>query len=158
MSEDLIINSQLSKKERYELLLPQVEALISGEKNRLANQANLCAAIKESFRFLWIGFYHVDKEELVLGTFQGPVACTRIKKGRGVCGTSWEKGETIIVDDVELFPGHISCNSKSRSEIVIPIFNKEKKVISVFDIDHTEKGFFDEIDQIYLERMVALID
>ncbi len=157
MSEDLLINKKLSKKEQYEQLIPQVKALIKGEVNSLANQANLCAAIKETFGFLWIGFYHVIEGELVLGTFQGPIACTRIKKGKGVCGTSWEKKEIIIVEDVSLYPGHISCSSTSRSEIVIPIIDDKKEVISVLDIDHSELNTFDDIDAYYLQLLVDLL-
>lgn len=157
MPENLLIDKHIRKKERYEQLLPQVKALISGENNQLANQSNLCAAIKEAFDFLWIGFYHVIEDELVLGTFQGPIACTRIKKGTGVCGSSWEKKEIIIVDDVSLFPGHISCSSESKSEIVIPLISNEKEVISVFDIDHNEVNTFDEIDAHYLQLLVEMI-
>lgn len=158
MSEDLVINKKLGKKESYELLLPQVKALVSGEENTLANQANLCAAIKETFDFLWVGFYHVDGEELVLGTFQGPVACTRIKKGKGVCGSAWLNKESLIVNDVDAFPGHISCNSQSKSEIVIPIHDKNGEVVSVFDVDHTALNFFDDTDLTYLKTLLALIN
>jgi len=157
MSEDLLINKKHSKKEQYEQLIPQVKALIEGEVNSLANRANLCAAIKETFGFLWVGFYHVIESELVLGTFQGPIACTRIKKGKGVCGTSWEKKEVIIVKDVSLFPGHISCSSESRSEIVIPVIDDKKEVISVLDIDHSELNTFDDIDAYYLQLLVDLL-
>lgn len=158
MSEDLIIDKKASKKDRYEQLLPQLKSLIEGESNRLANQANFCAAIKEAFDFLWIGFYHVIDDELVLGTFQGPVACTRIKKGRGVCGSAWEKKEAIIVDDVDAFPGHIACSSASRSEIVIPVFDKEGNVQAVLDVDDKELSHFDEIDREYLIRLLSLLD
>ena len=157
MSEDLIIDRKASKKERYEQLIPQMESLILGESNALANQSNFCAAIKQVFNFLWVGFYHVIDDELVLGTFQGPIACTRIKKGRGVCGTAWEKKEVIIVDDVDLFPGHIACSSDSKSEIVLPIFNKSGDVIAILDVDHSELKTFDEIDQTYLNRLLALL-
>jgi len=157
MSEDLIIDRNASKKERYEQLIPQMESLISGESNSLANHSNFCAALKQTFNFLWVGFYHVIDDELVLGTFQGPIACTRIKKGRGVCGTAWEKKEVIIVDDVDLFPGHISCSSDSRSEIVLPLFDKNGEVIAILDVDHSELKTFDEIDHLYLNRLLALL-
>jgi len=158
MSEDLIIDKKASKKDRYEQLLPQLKSLIEGESNLLANQANFCAAIKEAFDFLWIGFYHVIDDELVLGTFQGPVACTRIKKGRGVCGSAWEKREAIIVEDVDAFPGHIACSSASKSEIVIPIFDKEGNVEAVFDVDDSELNRFDEIDKEFLTSMLSLLE
>lgn len=157
MAEDLIIDKDLGKEQSYKQLIPQLEGLFKGETNSLANQANFCAAIKETFNFLWIGFYHVIDEELVLGTFQGPVACTRIQKGRGVCGNAWLKKESIIVKDVDQFPGHISCSSSSKSEIVIPIFNKENTVISILDIDHSELNTFDEIDKLYLEKILDLL-
>ena len=157
MSEDLLINKKLGKKEKYELLIPQVKALVYGEDNTLANQSNLCAAIKETFGFLWIGFYHVIDNELVLGTFQGPIACTRIKRGKGVCGTAWDKNEVIMVDDVSLFPEHISCSSSSRSEIVIPLVNAKNEVISIFDIDHSELSTFDDVDAHYLQLLLDLL-
>ena len=158
MSEDLIVDKKASKKVRYEQLFPQLKSLIEGENNRLANQANFCAALKQTFDFLWIGFYHVIGDELVLGTFQGPIACTRIKKGRGVCGSAWENKETIIVKDVDAFPGHIACSSASRSEIVIPIFDKEGKVEAVLDVDDSELSRFDEIDKKYLTRLLSLLE
>jgi len=157
MSEELLINKKLSKKEQYEQLVPQVKALIGGEVNTLANQANLCAAIKETFDYLWVGFYHVIENELVLGTFQGPIACTRIKRGKGVCGTAWDKNEIIIVEDVSIFPGHISCSSSSKSEIVIPLTNTRNEVIAVLDIDHSELNTFGDIDAHYLQILVDLL-
>ncbi|MFT4536938.1 MAG: L-methionine (R)-S-oxide reductase [Saprospiraceae bacterium] len=156
MAEDLTIITG-TKKEQYQQLIPQIKALISGEPDLIANLANISAALKEQFDWLWIGFFIVKEGELVLGPFQGPVACTRIKKGRGVCGTAWAERRTIIVPDVDLFPGHISCNSRSKSEIVIPII-KGNEVIGVFDADSAELSTFDEIDQHYLEEIVALID
>ena len=157
MSEDLFIDKSLLKEDRYKQIIPQVKALIKGEENALANQANLCAALKEAFDFLWVGFYHVIGDELVLGNFQGPVACTRIQKGKGVCGNAWENKEVIIVPDVDLFPGHISCSSLSKSEIVIPIFDSNKKVIALLDIDHNSINAFDELDQKYLQELLYLI-
>jgi L-methionine (R)-S-oxide reductase len=155
MAEDLTI-AQGDKKAQYESLLPQIQALITGEPNLIANLANIAAALKEQFNWFWVGFYWVIDDELVLGPFQGPVACTRIKKGRGVCGSAWEKAATIIVDDVEKFPGHIACSSLSKSEIVVPVF-KEGKIIGVLDVDSSELSQFDTTDQVYLEKIVALI-
>ena len=155
MAEDLTI-TQGDKKAQYESLLPQIQALLNGEPNLIANLANIAAALKEQFNWFWVGFYWIIEEELVLGPFQGPVACTRIKKGRGVCGTTWEKEATIIVDDVEKFPGHIACSSSSKSEIVIPVF-KQGKIVGVLDVDSSELAQFDTIDQFYLEQIVAMI-
>ena len=155
MAEDLHI-IQGDKKTQYETLIPQIQGLLSGETNLVANLANIAAALKEQFNWFWVGFYCVIEDELVLGPFQGPVACTRIKKGRGVCGTCWEREATVIVDDVEKFPGHIACSSLSKSEIVVPFF-KDGKVIGVLDVDSSELSQFDAIDQIYLEKIVALI-
>ena len=155
MAEDLTI-AQGDKKAQYESLLPQIEGLVTGEPNLIANLANIAAALKEQFNWFWVGFYWVIDDELVLGPFQGPVACTRIKKGRGVCGSAWEKASTIIVEDVEKFPGHIACSSLSKSEIVVPVF-KEGKIIGVLDVDSRELSQFDTTDQVYLEQIVALI-
>ena len=155
MAEDLHI-IQGDKKTQYETLIPQIQGLLTGETNLVANLANVAAALKEQFNWLWVGFYWVIEDELVLGPFQGPVACTRIKKGRGVCGTSWEKEQTIIVDDVEKFPGHIACSSVSKSEIVIPVFHAGK-VLGVLDVDSSELAQFDSIDQLYLEKIVGII-
>jgi L-methionine (R)-S-oxide reductase len=145
-----------SKQEQYESLLPQIEALVTYEKDLIANLANITAALKQQFGWLWTGFYLVKENELVLGPFQGPIACTRIQKGKGVCGSSWAKGETLIVPDVEQFPGHIACSSLSRSEIVIPVF-KHNEVVAVLDVDSEALDQFDETDKIFLERIVSLI-
>lgn len=155
MSEDLNIQTG-TKEEQYESLLPQIEGLLQGETNLIANLANISAALKEQFQFWWVGFYWVQDDELVLGPFQGPIACTRIKKGRGVCGGAWEKGETLIVQDVEKFPGHIACSSASKSEIVVPIYHDEK-VVGVLDVDSEHLSHFDEIDKRYLEKIVRFI-
>ena len=156
MAEDLVI-SKGTKKEQYELLLPQIQALLHGEPDLVANLANIAAALKEQFGWLWIGFYLVKDDELVLGPFQGPVACTRIRKGRGVCGTSWAEQKTLIVADVEKFPGHIACSSLSRSEIVVPLL-KNNKVWGVLDADSRELSEFDATDAHYLEQIVAMLD
>ncbi len=153
MAEDLEIHSG-TKQEQYEFLLPQIKALIEGEPDIIANMANIAAALKEQFRWLWVGFYKVSDDELVLAPFQGPVACTRIKKGRGVCGASWQQGKTLIVPDVEKFPGHIACSSLSRSEIVVPLVNEEK-VWAVLDVDSENLNFFDRTDQQYLEELIS---
>jgi GAF domain-containing protein len=156
MSEDLNI-IQGTKEEQYEALLPQLKGLLEGETDLVANLANVCAALKEQFNWLWIGFYLVKNEELVVGPFQGPVACTRIKKGRGVCGTSWAEKKTIIVEDVVKFPGHIACSSLSKSEIVIPVY-KDDEVIGVLDVDSETLNNFDATDEKYLTQTIALID
>ena len=155
MAEDLNI-AKGDKKTQYESLLPQIEALLTGEPNLVANLANIAAALKEQFNWFWVGFYWIIEDELVLGPFQGPVACTRIKKGRGVCGAAWERSATIIVDDVEKFPGHIACSSLSKSEIVIPVF-KDGKILGVLDVDSSELAAFDATDKVYLEKIVAMI-
>ena len=155
MSEDLTI-IQGSKEEQYKTILPQINALIDGEPDLIANLANICGALKEQFNWLWVGFYLVKNEELVLGPFQGLVACTRIKKGRGVCGSSWQQMQTLIVPDVEKFPGHIACNSASKSEIVIPIIRNEV-VVAVLDVDSNELNHFDETDKKYLEEIISII-
>ncbi len=156
MAEDLLI-SKGSKEEQYSALLPQIKGLLEGEPDLIANLANVAGALKEQFDWLWIGFYLVKGDELVLGPFQGPVACTRIKKGRGVCGAAWEKATTLIVDDVEKFPGHIACSSLSRSEIVIPLF-KDGNVAAVLDVDSVQLADFDETDRKYLEEVVKMIE
>lgn len=156
MSEDLKI-VRGSKEEQYRSLLPQISALLEGEHDQIANMANMCAALKEQFNFFWVGFYMVKGDELVLGPFQGPVACTRIKKGKGVCGSSWAKKQTLIVPDVEEFPGHIACSAASKSEIVIPIIRNEK-VIGVLDVDSAELNSFDETDAAYLAKIIDLIE
>lgn len=153
MAEDLTI-IEGTKAEIYESLIPQIAALIDREQDIIANLANISAALKEQFGWLWVGFYLVKNEELVLGPFQGPVACTRIRKGRGVCGTAWQIGQTLIVPDVEKFPGHITCSSLSRSEIVVPII-QDNEVMGVLDVDSKSIDLFDEIDKKYLEEIVS---
>lgn len=156
MAESLIILGN-SKEELYQNLFPQIKAIIEDENDIIANMANISACLYETFRFWWVGFYRVvSDEELVLGPFQGPVACTRIRKGRGVCGTSWQKEETIIVPDVDKFPGHIACSSASRSEIVVPVFHDDT-VTAVLDIDSDLLDAFDDCDKLWLERIVSLL-
>ena len=155
MAEDLTITKG-SKEEQYINLLPQIIGLLDGETDLVANLANIAGALKEQFGFFWVGFYLVKGEELVLGPFQGPVACTRIKKGRGVCGTAWDKSETIIVADVEKFPGHIACSSLSKSEIVLPLIHL-KNVLGVLDVDSEELNSFDHVDAKYLQEIIDLI-
>jgi GAF domain-containing protein len=155
MAEDLHINRG-SKEEQYLSLIPQIKGLLDGEPDLVANLANIAAALKEQFGFFWVGFYLVKEDELVLGPFQGPVACTRIKKGRGVCGTSWSQAKTTIVPDVEKFPGHIACSSISKSEIVVPLF-KKNAVWGVLDVDSDQYNSFDETDAKFLEEIVSLI-
>ena len=155
MPEDLQIATG-TKEEQYQTLLPQIKALIEGEPDLIANLANVCAAFKEQFNWWWVGFYLVKEDELVLGPFQGPVACTRIKKGRGVCGTAWLRKQTLIVPDVEQFPGHIACSSASRSEIVVPVIQNDE-VLAVLDVDSEHPNHFDETDKQFLEEIVALI-
>lgn len=155
MAEDLEIIKG-TKEEQYESLLPQIRGLLEGETDEIANLANVAAALKEQFGWLWVGFYLVKGEQLVLGPFQGPVACTRINPGRGVCGTSWKEARTLIVPDVEKFPGHIACSSLSRSEIVVPLF-RNGQVIGVLDADSAELSQFDETDRRFLEEIVSLL-
>lgn len=157
MAEELIISDSTTKDERYKTLIPQIEGLVSGEGNLIANMANVAAALKETFGFFWVGFYLVENEELVLGPFQGPIACTRIAKGKGVCGTSWSRKETLLVPDVDVFPGHIACSSDSKSEIVIPGIDAKGEVVFVLDIDSDQLNDFDETDQNYLEQIIRLI-
>jgi L-methionine (R)-S-oxide reductase len=156
MAEDLSISTG-TKQEQYEALLPQIAGLLEGEPDLVANLANVAAALKEQFGWFWVGFYLVKGDELVLGPFQGPVACTRIKKGRGVCGSSWAQARTLIVADVEKFPGHIACSSLSRSEIVVPIL-RNGEVLGVLDVDSDQLDQFDEVDQKYLEQVISLIN
>lgn len=157
MAEDLHILENVSKAEKYEALLPQIQGLLFGENNLVANLANISAALREGMGFFWVGFYLIDSEkELVLGPFQGPVACTRIRKGKGVCGTSWEKEDVMIVPDVDQFPGHIACSSASKSEIVLPVFSKNR-IIGVLDVDSDVVNDFDETDKEWLEKILALI-
>ena len=155
MAEDLTI-IEGNKVDLYESLIPQINALVEGEPDLVANLANIAAALKEQFGWLWVGFYLVKNDELVLGPFQGPVACTRISKGRGVCGTAWQHAKTLIVPDVEKFPGHIACSSLSRSEIVVPLIHNNE-VMGVLDVDSSELNQFDETDKRYLEEIVGLI-
>jgi len=157
MAEDLIIIKTESKEQQYESLVPQIEALLTGEEDVIANLANVAAALKEQFGWLWAGFYLVKGDELVLGPFQGPVACTRIRKGKGVCGKAWEDAKTIIVEDVDLFPGHIACSSASRSEIVLPLF-KNGIVAAVLDVDSAELSQFDEVDERYLNEIISFVN
>jgi L-methionine (R)-S-oxide reductase len=155
MAEDLVL-TQGSRPEQYRNLIPQIKALLEGEPDPVANMANTAAALKEQFGWLWVGFYLVKGDELVLGPFQGPVACTRIRKGRGVCGTSWAEAKTLVVPDVEKFPGHIACSSLSKSEIVVPIL-RNGEVIGVLDADSTNLNEFDETDRQFLEEIVRLL-
>ena len=155
MAEDLQI-VQGTKEEAYGNLIPQIKGLLEGETDEVANLANVAAALKEQFKWFWVGFYMVKQDELVLGPFQGPVACTRIRKGRGVCGSSWAQAETLIVPDVEKFPGHIACSSLSKSEIVVPII-RNNEVIGVLDVDSEELDQFDETDKKYLEEIISLL-
>jgi L-methionine (R)-S-oxide reductase len=157
MAEDLTIIQTTNKTAQYQSLIPQIEALITGENHLIANLANISAALKEQFNWLWVGFYILKKDELVLGPFQGPVACTRIAKGKGVCGAAWDRAETLIVDNVDDFPGHIACSSLSRSEIVVPLFHKGE-VVGVLDVDSEHLAYFDETDKTFLEQLVELIN
>lgn len=155
MAEDLYISGG-TKEERYEALLPQLQGLLSGETDEVANLANVAAALKETFGFFWVGFYRVSGEELVLGPSR-PVACTRIRKGRGVCGTAWQEARTLVVPDVDAFPGHIACSSLSRSEIVVPLTGGAGEVWGVLDIDSSELNTFDEVDVRFLQEVCRLL-
>lgn len=155
MAEDLHV-VQGNKEEQYRSLIPQIKGLLDGEPDLVANLANVAAALKEQFGWFWVGFYLVKGEELVLGPFQGPIACTRIRKNKGVCGTSWAQATTLIVPDVEAFPGHIACSSLSKSEIVVPLI-RNNEVKAVLDVDSESLSHFNETDQRYLEEIVALI-
>lgn len=154
MAEDLSISTG-SKTEKYQTLLPQIKSLTEGEPDLIANLANVSAALKETFSFFWAGFYLVKEDEMVLGPFQGPIACTRIKKGRGVCGTAWAEAKTLVVPDVDAFPGHIACSSLSRSEIVVPLKRASGEVWGVLDIDSERLNAFDETDARFLEEICA---
>lgn len=156
MAEELVLQ-QGHKAEQYQSIIPQIQAIVEGESDVTANLANICAALKQQFDWLWIGFYLVKQNELVLGPFQGPIACTRIAKGRGVCGTAWEQQQVMIVPDVDQFPGHIACSSASRSEIVLPIM-KNGECIGVLDIDSEELNQFDEMDAEYLQQLMLMIE
>ena len=156
MAEDLEIITG-NKAEQYQSIIPQIKGLLEGEPDLVANMANVVAALKEQFGWLWVGFYVVKNDDLVLAPFQGPVACTRIKKGRGVCGSSWAQATTLIVPDVEKFPGHIACSSLSKSEIVVPII-RNNEVVAILDVDSNEYDQFDITDQQYLEEIISLIE
>ncbi len=156
MTDDLKLTAT-TKEEKYIELIPQIKALLDGETDAIANMANICAALKYGMNFFWVGFYLVKQNQLVLGPFQGPVACTRINSGKGVCGTSWLKKETIIVDDVEAFPGHIACSSLSKSEIVLPLLDQHNTVIGVLDVDSDTLNYFDNIDELYLTKIINLL-
>lgn len=155
MSENLIIKGN-TNAELYENLLPQIKSLVEVETDEVANMANISACLKDTFNFWWVGFYRVIGEELVLGPFQGPLACTRIRKGKGACGKAWQDATTVIVPDVDAFPGHIACSSLSRSEIVVPII-KKGEVTAVLDIDSEKLNTFDEVDKRYLESLVSFL-
>ncbi|GAA4379269.1 GAF domain-containing protein [Hymenobacter koreensis] len=156
MAEDLLIDRTLSKADQYRTILPQIEALTTGETDLVANLANTMAALKETFGFFWVGAYLVKNDELVLGPFQGPVACTRIRRGKGVCGGSWAEARTLLVPDVEQFPGHIACSSASKSEIVVPVL-KNGEVVMVLDVDSDQLDDFDATDQQYLEELALMM-
>ena len=155
MAEELILKEG-TREEQYLDLIPQIAALIDGETDLIANLSNICAALKQQFDWLWIGFYIVKEDQLVLGPFQGPIACTRIKKGKGVCGVAWEQMKTIIVQDVDKFPGHITCSSESKSEIVIPLI-RHNEVVAVLDIDHSVYATFDKTDELFLSEITSLV-
>jgi L-methionine (R)-S-oxide reductase len=157
MAEELIIPTSANKQERYDTLIPQLEALVAGEKDLIANLSNIAAALKQTMDFFWVGFYLVKEGQLVLGPFQGPIACTRIDYGKGVCGAAWKEKKTIVVPDVELFPGHIDCSSASRSEIVLPAF-QHGEVALVLDVDSDVVNDFDQTDARALEKIMRLIE
>src|SRR5690349_6369963 len=157
MAEELIISTSADKQERYNTLIPQIESLISEEPDFIANLSNIAAALKQTMDFFWVGFYLVKKEQLVLGPFQGPIACTRINFGKGVCGASWKEKKTILVPNVDEFPGHIACSSASKSEIVIPMFDSSGDVFGVLDVDSDKLNDFSETDSEGLERIVRMI-
>lgn len=156
MAEELILDLTLTKAEKYQQLLPQIEALTSGEPDLIANLANTMGALKQAFDFFWVGAYLVKGDELVLGPFQGPIACTRIRRGKGVCGASWAQAQTLLVPDVEQFPGHIACSSESKSEIVVPVL-KDGQVVMVLDVDSDQLNDFDQDDQQALEQLAQLM-
>lgn len=157
MAEELIIEASASKAQKYETLIPQIEALVTGEPDLIANLANIASALKYGMGFFWVGFYLVKEDQLVLGPFQGPIACTRIFRGKGVCGTSWDKGETVLVSNVDEFPGHIACSSDSKSEIVLPAF-KDGEVSMILDVDSDQLSDFDEVDREFLEKLMRIIE
>ena len=157
MAEELIVNNTATKEEKYQNLIPQIEALVTGEPDLTANLANIASALKYGMGFFWVGFYLVKDDELVLGPFQGPIACTRIRKGKGVCGTSWEKAETLLVPNVDEFPGHIACSSDSKSEIVLPAI-KNGEVALILDVDSDQLNDFDSVDQAHLEKLMRVVE
>lgn len=157
MAESIYLPENGTKTEIYEALLPQIETIVDTETDLIANLANISAVLHEAFRWWWVGFYWVKGEELVLAPFQGPIACTRIKFGKGVCGTAWKEAKSQLVPDVELFPGHIACSSASKSEIVVPIFDKNNKVVGVLDVDSERYDILDEVDVLYLEKIAKLV-
>lgn len=157
MAEELIIAQGTGKKDRYEALIPQIKGLVDGEPDLTANLANIAAALKQTFDFFWVGFYIVKDDQLVLGPFQGPIACTRIAFGKGVCGTAWKERKTLVVPNVDEFPGHIACNSASRSEIVLPAF-KNDNIFLVLDIDSDKLNDFDETDSAALDQIMRIIE
>jgi L-methionine (R)-S-oxide reductase len=157
MAEELIIASSVDKRERYETLIPQIEALVTGETDQVANFSNIVAALKQTMDFFWVGFYIVKNDQLVLGPFQGPIACTRIDFGKGVCGASWKQKKTILVPNVDEFPGHIACSSASKSEIVLPAF-RNGEVALVLDVDSDKLNDFDSVDQDALEQVMRIIE
>lgn len=156
MAENILFTPTADREIRYQELLPQIEALITGEKDEIANLANISAVLREAFAFFWVGFYLVKEGELVLGPFQGPLACTRIQKGKGVCGTAWQKAQTQLVPDVDAFPGHIACSSASRSEVVVPVLF-QGEVVMVLDVDSDKLDDFDQTDVVYLEKLAEMI-
>ena len=157
MAEELIISKSVNKKERYQTLLPQIKALVAGEPDQIAKLSNIAAALKQTMDFFWVGFYFVKENQVVLGPFQGPIACTRIDFGKGVCGAAWKEKRTIVVPDVEKFPGHIACNSASKSEIVLPAF-KNNEVALVLDVDSDTLNDFNSTDQLALEELMRIIE
>lgn len=157
MAENLILSVSTDKKDRYEVLIPQIASLVEGEKDVVANLSNVVAALRQAMGFFWVGFYLVKEDQLVLGPFQGPIACTRINFGKGVCGTSWKEKRTILVPNVEQFPGHIACSSDSKSEIVLPAF-RNNEVALVLDVDSDKLDDFDEIDALYLEKVMRIVE
>lgn len=157
MAEQLIIATSADKAERYKALIPQIESLVEGEKDVVANLSNTVAALRQTMNFFWVGFYIVKENQLVLGPFQGPIACTRINFGKGVCGASWKEKQTILVPDVEEFPGHIACSSDSKSEIVLPAF-KNNEVALVLDVDSDKLNDFDDTDRHYLEQVMRIVE
>lgn len=157
MAEELIVSASTDKKEKYETLLPQIEGLVTGEPDLIANLSNIAAALRQTMGFFWVGFYLVKDNQLVLGPFQGPIACTRINFGKGVCGTSWKEKRAILVPNVDEFPGHIACSSASKSEIVLPAF-KNNEVALVLDVDSDQLNDFDTVDQLALEQLMKIVE